>query len=78
MFCISKPSYDCSRDRTLLRCRFSVNCVEKVGNAVASFVRTVLRYEPRTITRQHDTYECEYGDWYCLDQLSRESDVGRC
>jgi hypothetical protein len=45
---------------------------------VASYVLTVLRYEPRTITRQCDAYECEYGDWFCLDQLSRESDVGRC
>ena len=78
MSCTSKPSYDGSRDRTLLRCRFSANCFEKVGNTVASFVRTVLRYEPRTITRQCDIYEWEYGDWYCLDQLSRESDVGRC
>ena len=25
---------------------------------MASFVRTLLKYEPRTITRQCDTYEC--------------------
>ena len=28
----------------------------------------MLRYEPITITRQCDTYECECGDWFCLDQ----------
>jgi hypothetical protein len=69
---ISEPSYDCPRDRTILRCRFSVSCVEKVDNVVASFVRTVLRYEPRTITASVIyVYECEYGDWFCVDQPSR-------